>query len=104
MTDRVFVHFYRTRYGGVARDDSLLLAITDLLKTFFSTDEKRQKASQLLNDGMLKEGRLMADLAIAEQGLRSDATYNHYFDSFPKRFSNYLLAVEPSNIKAKTDL
>ncbi|NQZ10067.1 MAG: winged helix-turn-helix transcriptional regulator, partial [Algicola sp.] len=61
VTDRVFVHFYRTRYGGVVREDSPLVGITELLKTFFTTDEKRDQACAFLDSGLLKEGRLLAD-------------------------------------------
>ncbi|MFT4924971.1 MAG: tetratricopeptide (TPR) repeat protein [Phenylobacterium sp.] len=92
VTDRVFVHFYRTRYGGVAREDSPLLAITDLLKTFFTTDEKREKAGQFLDEGMLKEGRLLADLASAEEG--GNRSLYSYLNMLQERFEGYLLAVE----------
>ena len=61
-TDRLMVHFYRTRYFDPERRVSALEAITDFLAGFFSTEELRSEAQRLHAAGHSHEANVFERL------------------------------------------
>ncbi|WP_157817855.1 tetratricopeptide repeat protein [Candidatus Thiodictyon syntrophicum] len=61
VRDRLFVHFYRRRYGDGSQANALA-RIAELLETFFTADEKADLALRHLRAGEPREARLYIDL------------------------------------------
>ena len=94
MTDRVFVHFYRTRYGGMAHDASPLGTIMDFLESFFSLEEKRTEATRFLAEGKPRESRILADLAWSEAGPAPWTKLQRYQYRNKAKFDIYFSAIK----------
>src|SRR5262249_35029308 len=86
--DRVFVHFYRVRYGGVSRDASPLIHIVEFLEAFYSATEKRSQAARYLELGLAREARVFLDM-VRDQRSRE---FNRFVAAFPFRMAKYLRA------------
>lgn len=61
VRDRLFVHFYRRRYGDGSQANALA-RIAELLETFYTADEKADLALWHLRAGEPREARLYIDL------------------------------------------
>ena len=61
VRDRLFVHFYRRRYGGEAQSTGLA-PIVELLATFFSAKERDELARRHLEAGEFAEARIFRGL------------------------------------------
>lgn len=60
VRDRLFVHFYRRRYGSA----SSLAAIAELLERFFTPDEREQQIRQHLERGEFDDARAFGRLPL----------------------------------------
>jgi tetratricopeptide (TPR) repeat protein len=63
VTDRLLVHFYRTRYFDPERRVSPLEAIAEFLSEFFDSDEKQAETERLRLEGRDREATVMAGLS-----------------------------------------
>ena len=75
VRDRLFVYFYRRRYGD-SENASILVRISELLETFFTAEEKKERALRHLELGELNEARLYIDLR------RKELTFCPYRDQY----------------------
>lgn len=84
VVDRVFVHYYRLRQGSRAAQDSPLATILDFLRSFYTTEEKRDQALAFLNRGLREEARIFNRLA--DEATPSTVTGHYgYFSKFARR-------------------
>ncbi|HYN78339.1 MAG TPA: tetratricopeptide repeat protein, partial [Lamprocystis sp. (in: g-proteobacteria)] len=67
VRDRLFVHFYRRRYGDGSQANALA-RIAELLETFFTADEKAEWALRHLDAGEPTEARFYLDLRRRQLG------------------------------------
>lgn len=67
VRDRLFVHFYRRRYGKV----SGLGAISELLERFFTPDEREQQIRDHLLHGEFEDARAFGRLPLEGGGIES---------------------------------
>ena len=65
VTDRLLVHFYRTRYFDPERRVSPLEAIAEFLSEFFDSDEKQAETERLRLEGRDRDATVMAGLSRA---------------------------------------
>lgn len=74
VRDRLFVHFYRRRYGNAQG----LAAIAELLESFFTPEEREQEIRQRLERGEYDDARAFGRLPLAEGA--PDYGYNRFRD------------------------
>lgn len=93
VRDRLFVHFYRRRYGE-AEQSAGLTPIVELLAAFFSAREQTDLARRYLEAGAFAEARLFRQLG----GLMADGPQGY------DGFRDVLVTGAPSEIWALTGL
>lgn len=74
VRDRLFVHFYRRRYGNAQG----LAAIAELLESFFTPEEREQEIRVRLERGEYADARAFGRLPLAEGA--PDYGYNRFRD------------------------
>ncbi|MDF1586223.1 tetratricopeptide repeat protein [Marinimicrococcus flavescens] len=67
IADRVFVQYYRKRFILHGGNYTPLAAMTDFLATFFSADENRTRALDLLKQGAEREAQVFMRVALEQE-------------------------------------
>ncbi len=104
VRDRLFVHFYRRRYG-FGYDGEGLAPIADLLATFFTSAEKIELAKRHLAAGELAEAKLFLDLRRMDNDEEEHESVYNYAAVMGSRLLGHirLAGLESDNLAARHD-